>query len=215
MFFPRPLGNVYEVSWKWDHFLNSRLKWVNRKTIVKQPTDTVFSYKNSFINKIHNISLNKEHPSQDENYLGRNSLDEAEWFPNPMMSTCSFLTNLTLHWPLVVIMWLGHRNKKCIEVATEEFLKGRLVLLLEIERPLSISHAFSKQSVFNFIKLSALFFSPLMLYFIFNPSILFLPVFAGDISLCHVFLFFDCFLAAAWWAVLHLLYYSYFDGLGL
>ena len=86
-----------------------------------------------------------------------------------------------------------HRNKKCIEVATEEFLKGRLVLLLEIERPLSVSHVFSKQSVFYFIKLSALFFSPLMLYFIFNPSLLFLPVFAGEISLCHVFLFLTVF----------------------
>ena len=82
-----------------------------------------------------------------------------------------------------------HRNKKCIEVATKEFLKGRLVLLLEIERPLSISHVFSKQSVFYFIKLSALFFSPLMLYFIFNPSLPFLPVSAGEISLYHVFLF--------------------------
>ena len=81
-----------------------------------------------------------------------------------------------------------HRNKKCIEVATEEFLKGRLVLLVEIERPLSISHVFSKQSVFYFIKLSALFFSPLMLYFIFNPSLLFLPVFAGEISFYHVIL---------------------------
>ena len=28
MNFPRPLGNVYEVSWKSDHFLNSRQKWV-------------------------------------------------------------------------------------------------------------------------------------------------------------------------------------------
>ena len=89
--------------------------------------------------------------------------------------------------------WRQHRNKKCIEVATEEFLKGRLVLLLEIERPLSISHVFSKQSVFYFIKLSALLFSPLMLYFIINPSLLFLPVFAGDISLCHVFLFLTVF----------------------
>ena len=86
-----------------------------------------------------------------------------------------------------------HRNKKCIEVATVEFLKGKLVLLLEIEWPLSISHVFSKQSVFYFIKLSALFFSPLMLYFIFNPSLLFLPVFAGEISLCHVFLFLTVF----------------------
>ena len=90
-------------------------------------------------------------------------------------------------------MGLIHRNKKCIEVATEEFLKGRLVLLLEIERLLSISHVFSKQSVFYFIKLSALFFSPLMLYFIFNPSLLFLPVFAGEISLYHVFLFLTVF----------------------
>ena len=37
----------------------------------------VFSYKNSFINKAHHLSLNKEHPSQDENYLSRNSLDQA------------------------------------------------------------------------------------------------------------------------------------------
>ena len=81
----------------------------------------------------------------------------------------------------------NHRNKKCIEVATVEFLKGRLDLLLEIERPLSISHVFSKQSVFYFIKLAALCFSPLMLYFIFNPSLLFLPVLAGEISLYHVF----------------------------
>ena len=86
-----------------------------------------------------------------------------------------------------------HQNKKCIEVATVEFLKGRLVLLLEMERPLSISHVFSKQSVFYFIKLSALFFSPLMLYIIFNTSLLFLPVFAGEISLYHVFLFLTVF----------------------
>ena len=90
-------------------------------------------------------------------------------------------------------MHFDHRNKKCIEIATVEFLKGRLVLLQEIERPRSISHVFSKQSVFYFIKLSALFFSPLMLYFIFNPSLLFLPVFAGEISLCHVFLFLTVF----------------------
>ena len=86
-----------------------------------------------------------------------------------------------------------HRNKKYIEVATEEFLKGRLVLLLEMERPLSISHVFSKQSVFYFIKLSALIFSPLILYLIFNPSLLFLPVFAGEISLYHVFLYLTIF----------------------
>ena len=65
--------------------------------------------------------------------------------------------------------------------------------MLEIERPLSISHVFSKQSIFYFIKLSALFSSPLMLYFISNPSLLFLPVFGGEISLCHVFLFLTVF----------------------
>ena len=107
---------------------------------------------------------------------------------------------------------IDHRNKKCKEVATEEFLKGRLVLLLEIERPHSKSHVFSKQSVFYFIKLSALFFSPLMLYFVFNPSLLFLPACLGRF-LYVMSSFFDCFLAAAWWAVLHLLYYSYFDGI--
>ena len=77
------------------------------------------------------------------------------------------------------ILRYTHRNKKCKEVATEEFLKSRLVLLLEIERPHSKSHVFSKQSVFYFIKLSALFFSPLMLYFIFYPSLLFLPACLG------------------------------------
>ena len=103
----------------------------------------------------------------------------------------------------MVLLIPHHRNKKCKEVATVEFLKGRLVLLLEIERPLSISHVFSKQSVFYFIKLAALCFSPLMLYFIFNPSLPFLPVFAGEISLCHVMsvclsCLYVCFLAAAW-----------------
>ena len=28
MFFPHPLGYVYEVTWKSDHFFNSRHKWV-------------------------------------------------------------------------------------------------------------------------------------------------------------------------------------------
>ena len=99
----------------------------------------------------------------------------------------------SLCYRISLYMYYIHQNKKCKEVATEEFLKGRFVLLLEIERPLSISHVFSKQSVFYFIKLSALFFSPPMLYFIFNPSLLFLPVYAGEISLCHVFLFLTVF----------------------
>ena len=86
--------------------------------------------------------------------------------------------------------------------------------MVEIERPLSISHVFSKQSVFYFIKLSALFFSPLMLYFIFNPSLLFLPACLGRFLYAMSSFFFDCFLAAAWRAVLHLLHYSYFDGHG-
>ena len=47
------------------------------KTIVNHQTDTVFSYKNSFLNKIHLLSGNKEHPSQDEAYFGLNSLDQA------------------------------------------------------------------------------------------------------------------------------------------
>ena len=47
------------------------------KTIVNHQTDTVFSYKNSFLNKIHLLSANKEHPSQDEAYFGLNSLDQA------------------------------------------------------------------------------------------------------------------------------------------
>ena len=48
------------------------------KTIVETPTDTVFSYKNSFLSKINSLSNeNKCHPSQDKNYLGLNSLDQA------------------------------------------------------------------------------------------------------------------------------------------
>ena len=47
------------------------------KTIVNNQTDTVFSYKNSFLNKIHLLRANKEHPSQDETYFGINSLDQA------------------------------------------------------------------------------------------------------------------------------------------
>ena len=83
-----------------------------------------------------------------------------------------------------------HRNKKCKEVATKEFLKGRLVLLLEIERPLSISHVFSKQSVFFFYSCLNCF-SLLWCYILFltHSFLPFLPVFAGEISLCHVFLF--------------------------
>ena len=50
---------------------------VNGKAVAQKQADTVFSYKNSFINKIHHFSLNKEHPSQDENYFGLNSLDQA------------------------------------------------------------------------------------------------------------------------------------------
>ena len=47
------------------------------KTIVNNQTDTVFSYKNSFLNKVHVLRANKEHPSQDETYFGINSLDQA------------------------------------------------------------------------------------------------------------------------------------------
>ena len=36
MFFPRPFGNVYEVSWKSDHFLNSHHKWVNNDSPVEK-----------------------------------------------------------------------------------------------------------------------------------------------------------------------------------
>ena len=102
---------------------------------------------------------------------------------------------LTHHGPknLLIVKACTHRNKKCIGVATVEFLKGRLVLLLEIERPLSISHVFNRQSVFYFYQAVCIVFSPLMLYFIFNPSLLFLPVFAREISLCHFFLFLTVF----------------------
>ena len=49
---------------------------ISGKAIVKELTDTVFSFKNSFLNKIH-VLANKEHPSQDEAYFGLNSLDQA------------------------------------------------------------------------------------------------------------------------------------------
>ena len=38
---------------------------ISGKAIVKEATDTVFSYKNSFLNKIH-VLANKEHPSRDK-----------------------------------------------------------------------------------------------------------------------------------------------------
>ena len=48
------------------------------KTIVNQPTDTVFSYKNSFLNKVSALSkANTLHPSRDETYSGLNLLDQA------------------------------------------------------------------------------------------------------------------------------------------
>ena len=50
---------------------------VNGKAIVKNQTDTVFSYKNSFLHKANQLSVNKVHPSMDENYFGLNSLDQA------------------------------------------------------------------------------------------------------------------------------------------
>ena len=51
---------------------------VSGKTIVNEPTDTVFSYKNSFLNKISALSKeNTLHPSQDEKYSGLNLLDQA------------------------------------------------------------------------------------------------------------------------------------------
>ena len=47
-------------------------------TIVNEPTDTVFSYKNSFLNKVSALSkVNTSHPSQDETYSGLNLLDQA------------------------------------------------------------------------------------------------------------------------------------------
>ena len=51
---------------------------ISGKAITKIPTDTVFSYKNSFLNKISSLSkANISHPSQDKNYLGLNLLDQA------------------------------------------------------------------------------------------------------------------------------------------
>ena len=56
-------------------------------------------------------------------------------------------------------------------------------------------------------------FSLLWCYIIFltHPFFFCLPAWGDFFKSCLPF--FDCFLAAAWWAVLHLLYYSYFDGL--
>ena len=50
---------------------------VNGKAIVKKQADTVFSYENSFLHKTNQLSVNQAHPSQDENYFGLNSLDQA------------------------------------------------------------------------------------------------------------------------------------------
>ena len=58
---------------------NLLMRLVNGKAIVQKQADTVFSYKNSFLNKANQLSLNKEHPSQDENYFGLNSLDLFCW----------------------------------------------------------------------------------------------------------------------------------------
>ena len=48
MFFPPPLGNVYKVSGKLDHFLNFRLKWV--KTL-RQQFNKVFMKWTDILNK--------------------------------------------------------------------------------------------------------------------------------------------------------------------
>ena len=55
-------------------------------------------------------------------------------------------------------------------------------------------------------------FSPPWCYILFftHPFFFCLPAWGDFFMSCLPF--FDCFLAAAWWAVLHLLYYSYFDG---
>ena len=50
---------------------------ISEKATVKEQAAMVFSYKNLLINKIHHLSLNKEHPSQDENYFGLKSLDQV------------------------------------------------------------------------------------------------------------------------------------------
>ena len=50
---------------------------IDGKAIFKNQTDTVFSYKTSFFIKTNQLSLNKEHPSQNENFFGLNSLDQA------------------------------------------------------------------------------------------------------------------------------------------
>ena len=46
------------------------------KTIVGEPRDSVFSFKNAFIHKITSLN-NKLHPVQDESYPGLNSVDQA------------------------------------------------------------------------------------------------------------------------------------------
>ena len=52
------------------------------KAIVENSTDTVFSYKHYFLNKINALAKAKiEHPSQGETYLGLNSLDQAASVP--------------------------------------------------------------------------------------------------------------------------------------
>ena len=48
MLFPHPLGNVYEVSWKSDHYLNSRHKWVNKTSF------TFFTFTTQKLNKKRN-----------------------------------------------------------------------------------------------------------------------------------------------------------------
>ena len=44
MFFPRPFGNVYELSWKSDHFWNSWHKWVKDLASFSLEIQTVSSY---------------------------------------------------------------------------------------------------------------------------------------------------------------------------
>ena len=62
---------------------------------IQDPLDSVFSFKDSFIQKI-----NKLHPYQDEPYLGLNSMDELEvaFLTGPRLpktgTRCRFLTHL-------------------------------------------------------------------------------------------------------------------------
>ena len=67
---------------------------VNGKAIVKKQTDTVLSYKNSFLHKTNQLSVNKVHPSQDENYFGLNSLDQAT-LVNPFNDVDVYFFNKT------------------------------------------------------------------------------------------------------------------------